>query len=108
MTVHSHIIASVMLTLVCVICLNVYIYNSNNNAFSAFDFNALMLLAGQQEGHLACKKLRGGTLAWLCLGQDADLYMAKLMPLPFTISCSSKSRLVLPSWFYLSSARSPM
>jgi len=22
-------------------------------------------LVGQQEGHLACKKLRGGVLAWL-------------------------------------------
>jgi len=29
----------------------------------------------------------------------ADLHMAQLMPLPLTISCSSKSRLVLPSWF---------
>jgi len=28
------------------------------------------------------------------LGQDADLHMVQLMPL--TISCSSKSRLVLP------------
>jgi len=27
------------------------------------------------------------------------------MPLPLTISCSSKSRLVLPSWFYLSMCR---
>jgi len=30
----------------------------------------------------------------MCLGQGADLHMAKMMPLPFTISCSSKSRLV--------------
>ena len=40
-------------------------------------------------------------LAWLCvycLDQGADLHMAKLMPLPLTISCSSKSRLVLPFW----------
>jgi len=37
-------------------------------------------------------------LAWLCLGQGADLHMAQLMPLPLTISCSGKSRLVcLPS-----------
>jgi len=28
-------------------------------------FSALMLLAGQQEGHPACKKLSGGVLAWL-------------------------------------------
>jgi len=33
--------------------------------------------------------------------------MAQLMPLPLTISCSSKSRLVLPSWFYLSGTGSP-
>jgi len=35
------------------------------------------------------------------LGQGADLHMAQLMPLPLIISCPSKSRLVLPSWFYL-------
>ena len=28
-------------------------------------FSALTLLAGRQEGHLACKKLSGGVLAWL-------------------------------------------
>ena len=38
----------------------------------------------------------------MCLGQGADLHMAQLMPLPLTISCSSKSRLVLSSWFYFS------
>ena len=32
----------------------------------------------------------------MCLCQGADLHMAQLMPLPLTISCSSKSRLVLP------------
>jgi len=30
----------------------------------------------------------------MCLGQGADLHMAPLLPLPLTISCSSKSRLV--------------
>ena len=30
------------------------------------------------------------------------MHMAQQMPLPLTISCSSKSRLVLPSWFYYS------
>jgi len=54
------------------------------------------LLAGWQEGHLASK-----TLDWwsagmvICLGQGADLHMVQLMPLPLTVSCSSKSRLVL-------------
>jgi len=42
--------------------------------------------------------MSGGMLAWLCLGQGADLHMAQLMPLPLTISCSSKSRLVLNFW----------
>jgi len=64
-------------------------------------------LVGQQEGHPACKKLSGGMLAWLCLGQGADLHMAQLIPLPITISCSSKFRLVLPFWFYLSGAVLP-
>jgi len=43
----------------------------------------------------------------MCLGQCADLHVAQLMPLPITISCSSKSRLVLPSWFCLSGAGLP-
>ena len=29
------------------------------------------------------------------------MHMAKLMPLPLTLSCSSKSRLVLPFWYLL-------
>ena len=52
----------------------------------------LMLLIGRQEGHLACKKLSSGVLAWLsvCLERGADLHMAQLMPLPLTVSCFSK------------------
>jgi len=34
----------------------------------------------------------------------ADLHIAQLMPLPLTISCSSKSRLALPEWFCISGA----
>jgi len=30
-------------------------------------FSALTLLVGWQERHLACKKLSGGMLAWLCV-----------------------------------------
>ena len=42
----------------------------------------------------------------MCLGQGADLHIAQVMPLPLTISCSSKSRLVLtflvlPFWYLL-------
>jgi len=32
---------------------------------SSFAFSALTLLVGRQEGHPACKKLRGGVLVWL-------------------------------------------
>jgi len=63
-------------------------------------FDAVGLAAG---GHPACKTLSGEVLAWL----SADFHMAQLMPLPLTISCSSKPRLFLPSWFYFSGTGLP-
>ena len=33
-----------------------------------FAFSALTLLVGRKEGHLACKKLSGGILAWYLCG----------------------------------------
>jgi len=71
-------------------------------------FSALTLLVGWQERHLSHKKIEwwdAGVV--ICLGRGADLNMAQLMPLPLTISRSSKFRLVLPSWFYLSGTGSP-
>ena len=54
------------------------------------------------EGHPGCKKAEWWDAGMvMCLGQGADLHMAQLMLMPFAISCSSKSRLVSPSWFYL-------
>jgi len=35
-------------------------------------FSALMLLAGQQEGHPVCKKLSGGVLAWLSVWSEVQ------------------------------------
>jgi len=35
----------------------------------------------------------------ICLERGADLHTAQLMPLPLTVSCFSKSRLVLPFWY---------
>jgi len=35
-------------------------------------FSALMLLVGQQEGHPACKKLRGEVLAWLSVWNEVQ------------------------------------
>ena len=53
-------------------------------------FSALTLLVGQQEGHPACKKLSSGVLAWLSVWSEVLTHMAQLMPLPLTVSCSSK------------------
>jgi len=36
-------------------------------------FSALTLLVGQQEGHLACKKLGGGVLTWLSVWRKCRL-----------------------------------
>ena len=44
----------------------------------------------RQEGHPACKKEWWGTGMVICLERGADLHMAQLMPLPLTVSCSSK------------------
>jgi len=62
----------------------------------SYAFCASTLLAEQQEEHLACKKTEWWDAG---VGQGADLNTAQLKPMPLTISCSSKSRLVLPSWF---------
>jgi len=54
-------------------------------------FSALTLLVGRQEGHPACKKTEWwGAGMVICLERVADLHMAKLMPLPLTVSCFSK------------------
>jgi len=54
-------------------------------------FSALTQLVGRQEGHPACKKTEWwGTGVVICLEQGADLHMAQMMPLPLTVSCSSK------------------
>jgi len=59
--------------------------------YSRSAFSALTLLVGRQEGHPACKKTEWwGTGVVICLERGADLHVAQLMPLPFTVSCSSK------------------
>jgi len=51
----------------------------------------LTLLVGRQEGHPACRKTeQWGAGMVVCLERDANLHIAQLMPLPFTVSCSSK------------------
>ena len=58
-------------------------------------FSALMLLVGWQEGHPAYKKTEWwGAGVVISLEQGADLHVAQLMPLPLTVSCFSKIRIV--------------
>ena len=59
-----------------------------------------MLLVGRQEGHLACKKLSGGVLAWLSVWSKVQTC---IWPSGFhchSLSLASvKSRLVIPFWY---------
>jgi len=41
-----------------------------------------------------------GARVVICLGRGADLHMAQLMPLPLTVSCSTKIQ-ILPFWYPL-------
>ena len=51
-------------------------------------------MVGRQEGHPACKNTEWwGAGVVICLEVGADLHMAQLMPLPLTVSCSSKNQI---------------
>jgi len=50
----------------------------------------MTLLVGRQEGHPACKNRVVGYWRGYLSGRGADLHMAQRMPLPLTVSCSSK------------------
>ena len=71
-------------------------------------FSALTLLVGQQEGHLACKKLSGGVLEWLSVWSEVQTCIW-----PSWCHCHSqslasvKSRLVLPYWYRLTRGSPP-
>jgi len=77
-------------------CINVSLLSTS------FAFSALTLLVGRQEGHLVCKKLSGGLLAWLSVWSEMQTCVW-----PSWCHCHSlslapvKSRLVLPFWYRL-------
>ena len=65
-------------------------------------FSALTLLVGWQEGHLACKKLSGGVLAWLSVWSEVQTCIWPSWCHCHSLSLASvKSRLVLPFWYRL-------
>ena len=59
-------------------------------------FSALTLLVVRQEGHLVCKKLSGGVMAWLSVWSKSIWCHCHSLSL-----ASVKSRLVLPFWYRL-------
>ena len=62
-----------------------------------FAFSVLTLLVGRQEGHLACKKLSGGMLAWLSVWVEVQICIW-----PSRCHCHALSLApVNPDWFYL-------
>jgi len=70
-----------------------------------YNFSVSTLLVGRQEGRLSCKKLAEwwGAVMVICLERGADLHMARLMPLPLTVSYYSEIQI----GFYLSGTGSP-
>jgi len=73
------------------LCLRYFFWLVNVCIYRVIAFSALTLLVWRQEGHPACKKTeRWGAGVVICLERGADLHMAQLMPLPFTVSYFSK------------------
>ena len=70
--------------------------------FVLYSFSALTLLVGRQEGHLDCKKLSGGVLAWLSVWSEMQTCIWPSWCHCHSLSLASvKSRLVLPFWYRL-------
>ena len=54
-------------------CPSVCVCGNYQRVWSLGDaFSALMLLVAWQEGHLACRKLSGGVLAWLSVWSEVQ------------------------------------
>ena len=76
------------------------LYNEVTNRNVAF--SALTLLVGQQEGHPACKKLRGGVLVWLSVWSEVQTCIRSSWCHCHSLSLASvKSRLVSPFCYRL-------
>ena len=69
---------------------------------SLLAFSALTLLVVRQEGHLACKTLSGGVLAWLSVWSEVQTCIRPSWCYCHSLSVASvTSRLVLPIWYGL-------
>ena len=70
--------------------------------FRLFSFSALTLFVGRQEGHLACKKVSGGVLAWLSVWSEVQTCIW-----PSGCHCHSSLASVKSRLVYLSGTGSP-
>ena len=78
------------------------VYLLTYSVVNLITFSALTLLVGRQEGHLACKKLSGGVLAWLSVRSEVQTCIWPSWCHCHSLSLASvKSRLVLPFWHWL-------
>ena len=59
-----------------------------------------MLLVGQQKGHLACKKLSGGVLAWLSVWSEVQTCIWPSWCHCHSVSCFSKIQIVFLHFWY--------
>ena len=67
-----------------------------------YQYSALTLLVGWQEGHPACKKQSGGVLLWLSVCSKVQTCIWPSWCHCHSLSLASvKSRLVLPFWYWL-------
>jgi len=67
----------------------------------ARSFSALTLLVGQQEGHLAYRKLSGGVLAWLSVWSEVQTCIWPSWWHCHSLSRFSKIQIDLPFWYRL-------
>ena len=62
---------SISLIFSLVVCSADLCFNTSAHAID-FSFSAFALLVGRQEGHLACRKLSSGVLAWLSVRSEVQ------------------------------------
>jgi len=76
-----------------------WVYNSLHPAFELSVLWRCWL--GGRKGIRPVKNWVVGCWHGVCLERGADLHMSQLMPLPLTVSCSSKIQIGLPFWYRL-------
>ena len=92
---------SISLTFSLVVCSADLCFNTSAHAID-FSFSAFALLVGRQEGHLACRKLSSGVLAWLSVWSEVQTCIWPSCCHCHSLSLASViSRLVLPFWYWL-------